>query len=201
MRECVRLLLIFGYDRGGGSGPFNSRRDVELCELTSASKIAGRVLEELDGIGVSYMVIECDPDFADTAAFCEEYGYPVDNCGNTIIVASKKEPIQYAACIVKGSMRLDVNKTVRKLMGASRASFASAEQTMALTDMMIGGVTPFTLPSHIPVYVDDNLMTLDYVILGSGSRSSKIKVGPEVFHRLPNAQVISGLSKPPRPRG
>ena len=96
-------------------------------------------------------------------------------------------------------MRLDVNKTVRKLMGVSRASFASAEQTMTVTDMMIGGVTPFTLPSHIPVYVDDNLMTLDYVILGSGSRSSKIKVGPEVFDVIPNAQVIAGLSKPPRP--
>jgi prolyl-tRNA editing enzyme YbaK/EbsC (Cys-tRNA(Pro) deacylase) len=168
--------------------------------LTSASNIASRVLEALDGMGVSYEAIECDPDFADTAAFCEKYGYPVDHCGNTIIVASKREPIQYAACIVKGSMRLDVNKTVRKLMGVSRASFASAEQTMDLTEMMIGGVTPFTLPTHIPVYVDDNLMTLDYVILGSGSRSSKIKAGPEVFHKIPNAQVIAGLSKHPRPQ-
>jgi len=44
-------------------------------------------------------------------------------------------------------------------------------------------------------------MTLDYVILGSGSRSSKIRVGPEVFHRIPNAQVIAGLSKPPRSQG
>ena len=169
--------------------------------MASASNIADRVLEALNGMGVSYEVLDCDPDFADTAAFCEEYGYPIDHCGNTIIVASKKEPIQYATCIVKGSMRLDVNKTVRKLMGVSRASFASAEQTLALTEMMIGGVTPFTLPSHIPVYVDDNLMTLDYVVLGSGSRSSKIKVGPEVFHRIPNAQVIADLSKPPRPLG
>jgi prolyl-tRNA editing enzyme YbaK/EbsC (Cys-tRNA(Pro) deacylase) len=173
---------------------------VEACELTSASRIADRVLEALDGMGVSYEVLECDPDFADTAAFCEKYGYPVNHCGNTIIVASKKEPIQYATCIVKGSMRLDVNKTVRKLMGVSRASFASSEQTMALTGMMIGGVTPFTLPSHIPVYVDDSLMTLDYVILGSGSRSSKIKVGPGIFSKIPNAQVIPGLSKPPRPQ-
>ena len=152
-------------------------------------------------MGVSYEILECDPDFADTAAFCEKYGYPIDHCGNTIIVASKKEPVQYATCIVKGSMRLDVNKIVRKLMGVSRASFASAEQSMALTGMMIGGVTPFALPSHIPVYVDDNLMALDYVVLGSGSRSSKIKVGPEVFHRIPSAQLIDDLSKYPRPQG
>ena len=168
--------------------------------MTVESPIAGRVLDVLDVLGVDYEVVQCDPDFADTAAFCERYGYPIENCGNTIVVASKREPVRYAACIVAGSSRLDVNKTVRKLMGVPRASFASADQTMALTGMMIGGVTPFALPADVPIYADKNLMALEYVVLGSGTRSSKIRVAPDVIGMLANAQTVAGLSKEPTPR-
>ena len=163
--------------------------------METAADITTQVVTVLDAIGVEYEIIECDPDFADTAAFCEKYGYPVDNCGNAIVVASKREPVQFATCIVKGTSRLDVNKTVRKLMGVPKASFASPEQTVELTGMMIGGVTPFALPPDVPIYADDKLMALDYVILGSGSRSSKVKIVPQVFDVLTNTQIISGLSK------
>ncbi len=163
--------------------------------METDADITTQVVTVLDAIGVEYEIIECDPDFADTAAFCEKYGYPVDNCGNAIVVASKREPVQFATCIVKGTSRLDVNKTVRKLMGVPKASFASPEQTVELTGMMIGGVTPFALPHDVPIYADDKLMTLDYVILGSGSRSSKVKIVPQVFNVLTNTQIISGLSK------
>jgi prolyl-tRNA editing enzyme YbaK/EbsC (Cys-tRNA(Pro) deacylase) len=160
---------------------------------------AGRAIEQqirqvLDGLGVPYEVIHIDPAYADTAQFCERYGFPMEQSGNTIIVASKKEPRRYAACVVRATTKLDVNHTVRKLLEVPRLSFATAEETMALTGMMIGGVTVLALPPELPIYVDDGLMPLDYVILGSGSRSSKIKVSPVVFTRLPNARVIAGLS-------
>jgi len=99
--------------------------------------------------------------------------------------------------VVKATMRLDVNHAVRKVMGVSRLSFATAEETMALTGMMIGGVTIFALPEGLPIYVDDSLMSSPYVILGGGSRSSKIKIAPEVFARLPGAQIIAGLAVGP----
>ena len=79
-------------------------------------------------------------------------------------------------------------------MGVPRASLASAEQTMAITGMRIGGVTPFALPPEVPVYADGKLMALEYVILGSGSRSSKIRVSPAVFGKIPGATVVPGLS-------
>ena len=168
--------------------------------MTELSDVEKRVTTVLNGLGVPYDVVQIDPDFADTAAFCEKYGYPLDNSGNTIIVASRREPIQYAACVVKASMLLDVNRAVRKLMGVRRLSFATPDQTMTLTGMMIGGVTAFALPDGLPLYVDSKLMSLDYVIMGSGSRSSKIKISPAVFRKIPNAEVIDGLSLEPRPR-
>jgi len=152
------------------------------------------VVQALDGLGVPYELMEIDPAFADTAACCEKYGLPLESAGNTIVVASKKEPRQYSACVVKATTRLDVNRAVRSLMGVSKVSFASAEETKALTGMMLGGVTVFALPSDLPIYVDDRLMELPWVILGSGSRSSKIKIAPEVFRRIPNATIVPGLA-------
>ena len=162
--------------------------------MDASTDIESRVVSTLHTLGVSYELIRIDPDFADTAAFCEKYGYPLDTSGNTIIVASKRGEKKYCACIVQASARLDVNRTVKGLMGVSRASFASAEETMELTGMMIGGVTAFALPPDLPVYADPNLQTQEYIILGSGSRSSKIKVEPEGIGKIPGVQFIDGLS-------
>jgi len=162
--------------------------------VSDGAGIERRVIQVLDGLGLPYELIPIDPAYADTAAFCQTYEMPLDRAGNTIVVASKKEPRQYSACVVKATRRLDVNHAVRRLMNVSKLSFASAEETKTLTGMMIGGVTVFALPPGLPIYVDDTLMALDWIILGSGSRSSKIKTSPEVFRRLPGASIVAGLS-------
>ena len=64
-------------------------------------------------------------------------------------MASKKEPKVFVACVVLATTRLDVNKCVRKLMGVSKASFASAEEMKILTGMEGGGLTPFSLPERL----------------------------------------------------
>ena len=157
-----------------------------------------RVRRALGEWGIEFEMLDIDPDYADTAQFCERYGYPPERSGNTILVASRKGPPQYCACVVLASTQLDVNKRVRKLMGVRRASFASADQTVEVTGMMIGGVTPFGLPEGVPVYVDEPIADLDYVILGSGSRSSKVKMAGREFTKVPGAQFVSDLSIPPR---
>jgi prolyl-tRNA editing enzyme YbaK/EbsC (Cys-tRNA(Pro) deacylase) len=149
-----------------------------------------RVRAALHALGVAYEWIEIDPAFADTAAFCERYASPLAHAANTIVVAGKKEPKPFAACVVQGTRRLDVNHAVRQLMGVGKVSFATADETRAVTGMMIGGVTVFALPPTLPIYVDEPLMDLPWVIVGSGSRSSKIRLSPQAFRRLPAARIV-----------
>ncbi|PCI31996.1 MAG: hypothetical protein COB53_12745 [Elusimicrobia bacterium] len=158
----------------------------------SAEAVA-RALEEL---GLPFERVDIDPAYADTAAFCEKYDYPLAQSCNTIIVASKKEPKTFAACSVLATRRLDVNKRVRKLMGVSRLSFASAEEMKTLTGMEVGGVTPPALPADLKLYVDDAIMNCEWIIIGSGDRAAKIKIAPALFERLPNAEIISELANP-----
>ena len=163
--------------------------------MKSADDIEAKVASSVNELKIIHHLIEIDADFADTTAFCEQYDFQLDHCGNTIIVAAKKPPGKYCACIVGGSERLDVNQTVKRLMGVSRLSFASAEETQNLTGMMVGGVTPFGLPAGLSIYADEKLLALDYVILGSGSRSSKFKIDPAELHKVPSLNFVVGLSK------
>lgn len=151
-------------------------------------------LAALAGLGLPYELVPCDPEYADTGPFCERYGYPPERAANTIIVASKKEPKQYAACVVLATTRLDVNHAVRDLLGVAKLSFATAEEMAQLTGMKVGGVTAFGLPDGIPLYVDARVMSLDWVILGTGGRNGKIKVSPEVFCRLASTRVVENLA-------
>ena len=101
-----------------------------------------------------------------------------------------------ALCMVPATHRLDVNRTVRKRLGAKKASFAPPEDTRALTGMEIGGVTPIVLPPGLPVWVEASVMALDYIILGGGNRTSKLRISPENFTHLHNCEIITGLASP-----
>lgn len=155
------------------------------------------VLAAADAAGVAYSVLPCDPDLADTAAFCEHYGYSLDDSANTIVVASRRGPQRYGVCVVLASRRLDVNRTVRTTLGFPKASFASADETREVTGMEIGGVTPFGLPADLPLLIDPAVMTRERIVLGGGSRDQKLLVAPEALLLLPRATVVDGLAIPP----
>ena len=165
--------------------------------MSAPEEIEGRVRAMLDELGIAgWEWVEIDPLYGDTADFCQQYGYDLPHSANTIIVASKRGPAAYCAGIVRACDRLDVNRRVRGLMGVSRASFASAEETRELTGMMIGGVTALALPGELPIYADLRLLEMDYIILGAGSRSGKLKMPPQELEKLPGLKFIEGLSIP-----
>ena len=153
-----------------------------------------RVRASVDALGVEAEVMACDPALADTAAFCEAYGVDPEDSANCIVVAGKGEQRPRCACVVLATTRLDVNRTVARLLGVRKASFASAEETSAVTGMLVGGVTPFGLPEGVPVFVDARVMRRERVVVGGGSRSAKLRLAPAQLLRIRGAQVVEGLA-------
>ena len=154
------------------------------------------VVAHLQRLGVDHEIVPCDPALADTAAFCEAYGYSPDDSANTIIVVGKGETPRPVACVVLASTRLDVNGIVRRRLEVRKASFASAEETMQLTGMEIGGVTAFALPDELPIWIDAAVMSRERIILGGGSRSIKVLTPPSTLASLDNATVVDDLARP-----
>jgi len=135
----------------------------------------------LAGLGQPFELFPCDPALADTAQFCAAYGFELGDSANTIVVVGKAEPRRYA---------------VRDRLGTRKASFASADETQALTGMAIGGVTPFGLPPDLPIWVDAAVMARPRIVLGGGSRSWKVIASPGILLTLPGAEVVEGLAAP-----
>ena len=158
--------------------------------MTDKSILHERVRETLDTHGIDYETLACEPELADTAAFCAHYGIAATEACNAIVVVLKTEPKRYVACLARADTKLDVNKRVSALTGVKRLSFASAEETAELTGQLIGGVSIAGLPADMPVYIDQRVMEQPRVIIGGGNRTSKARLDPRELLKLPNASVV-----------
>lgn len=174
----------------------HSHRTGDVVPVSAATVVlmGDRLTAQLDATGVDYEIFDCDPGLADTAQFCAAYGFALDDSANTIVVIGKSDPPTHAACVVLASTRLDVNKVVRKRLGAKKASFTDGDTTVSLTGMEIGGVTPFGLPDDLPIWVDSRVMERDRVVLGGGDRSRKVLASPGILTAI-GAEVVDDLAK------
>jgi len=136
-----------------------------------------------------------DPEVADTAAFCAEYGVEMADSANCVVIAGRRGDVtRYAACMVLATARADVNGVVRRRLEARKASFAPMADAVTLTGMEYGGITPIGLPATWPILVDAAVLERDVVVIGSGLRRSKIALPAAALVELPNAEVVDGLA-------
>jgi prolyl-tRNA editing enzyme YbaK/EbsC (Cys-tRNA(Pro) deacylase) len=152
------------------------------------------VIADLDRLGLSYEVMDCDADLADTAAFCEAYGVPLDESANAILVASKKPEGHQVVCVALAHTRLDVNGAVRRRLGVRKLSFAPAELTRDLTGQEIGGVTIFGLPDGLDVWLDARVLDCERIVVGAGSRTAKIRLDPKQLVGLDGYEFVDDLA-------
>ena len=153
-----------------------------------------QIRQFLESTKLEFEVMNCDPKLADTNVFCKEYGIDLEDSVNAIVVKTKTGELKYAACALLATTKLDINKTIRKKLAARKVSFADIEETAKLTGMDIGGVTPLTLPSTLPLWVDSKVMQRSFIVLGGGNRSSKIKLSPKIFNYTFNTEIVEGLA-------
>ncbi len=163
------------------------------------------VAAALPALGGRAWVAAIDEDLADTAAFTEAYEVPLVASANCVVVAARRAgQTTLAACLVPADTRADVNGLVRRHLGARKASFAPQDVAVAESGMAYGGITPVGLPEGWPLLVDAAVAAADLVVVGSGTRGSKLAVPGTVLAGLPGAEVLEDLGQPvpddPRPR-
>ncbi|GGI45386.1 prolyl-tRNA editing enzyme YbaK/EbsC (Cys-tRNA(Pro) deacylase) [Agromyces flavus] len=145
-----------------------------------------------DGAAGDVLVAAIDPGLADTAAFCEHHEISLADGANCVVVQARRgERTWYAALLVRGSDRADVNGVVRRYLDARRLSFASMDDAVALTGMEYGGITPVGLPADWPLLLDEPVAAHERLIVGSGIRGSKLLVTGRFLAGLPNAEVLA----------
>jgi len=167
-----------------------------LERLDLVSEPTAAFLRSSPGITEACGVTEIDPTMSDTAAFCEKYQVGPEQCANCVVVkATRGDKVWYAACMILGNAKADVNGLARRHLGARKVSFAPMEEAVALTGMEYGGITPVGLPADWPILVDGAVAASERVIIGSGIRKSKLIVSGKLLASFSGAVVLEGLGK------
>ena len=171
--------------------PALDRPDLLAPPVAAAlARLAGVI--PADQVGVA----EIDPDLADTAAFCAEYGVELTASANCVVVAGRRDgQTKMAACMVLATTRADVNGLVKRELDVRKASFAPMESAVELTGMEYGGITPIGLPADWPVFVDEAVAAEPWVVIGSGVRRSKLVLPGQSLGLLPTAAVLTDLGR------
>src|SRR4051812_17680560 len=190
--------------RGAGRGPHDrgmtavQRGPLSRLPAEEHLDLLGKpVAAALAGLSGPAWVAAIDDDAADTAAFTNAYGVPAAASANCVVVAARRAgETTLAACLVLATTRADVNGLVRRHLGARKASFAPQDVAVAESGMAYGGITPVGLPASWPVLVDAAVAASELVVIGSGTRGSKLAVSGAVLAALPSAEVLEGLGQP-----
>lgn len=91
--------------------------------------------------------------------------------------------------LVAGPAQVDW-KTLRRHLGQSRLTTATAEEVLAITGYAIGAVSPLGLPQPLPIYIDDSVLAETEISLGSGVRGVTVILRSEDLMRaLPDAEI------------
>lgn len=139
-------------------------------------------------------VAPIDPGDADTAVLTDTYDVPLEMSANCVVVLGKRAgALRPAGCVVLADTHVDVNNVVRRHIDARKASFAPQEWVVEQTQMEYGGITPVGLPDGWPILVDSRVARAAWVVVGSGTRSSKLAIPGPALGELPGAVVLDGV--------
>jgi prolyl-tRNA editing enzyme YbaK/EbsC (Cys-tRNA(Pro) deacylase) len=124
-------------------------------------------------------LIEAHASTATVADAAETLGVEPGQIAKTLTVRAGGETFLLVA---RGDARLDNRKT-RAEFGA-RPRMLDADETLALTGHIVGGVCPFGLATPLPVYLDVSLRDFATVYPAGGSRNASVEVTPARLHEL-----------------
>jgi Cys-tRNA(Pro) deacylase len=136
-------------------------------------------------------LIEAHASTATVADAAETLGVAPGQIAKTLTVRAGGETFLLVA---RGDARLD-NQKAKAEFGA-RPRMLDAEETLALTGHVVGGVCPFGLATDLPVYVDVSLRDFATVYPAGGSRNASVEVAPQRLYQLVGKRWVDACKLP-----
>ena len=88
-------------------------------------------------------------------------------------IVFRLEQGEYVMVLINGDHQISW-KALRHYLARSRLTMASAEEVLQMTGYRIGAVSPFGLPQPMRILVDQDVLELDEISLGSGQHGVAI---------------------------
>lgn len=151
---------------------------------------AGRVLAFLEEHGLAEGLVHFEQSTKTAQMAADAMGCELGQIVKSLVFVADDRPL---LALVAGDRRGDAG-AIAALMGASAASFASAETVRSATGYAIGGVSPFALPPELPVFVDESLQRFEIVYPAGGTPSSMVRMTLAQLLAITGGQ-LSGIAR------
>ncbi|MDR0284342.1 MAG: hypothetical protein LBI33_05545 [Propionibacteriaceae bacterium] len=141
------------------------------------------------------LVFTIDPADADTATLTTKLDLPLQDSGNAVLITGfRAGEARHCCCMTAADRRVDVNHVVKRALDVRKCSFAAMDEAVAVSGMEYGGITPIGLPPEWPVWLDPYVADIEWLLIGSGVRTSKLVVPGAALLRLPGARLVADLT-------
>lgn len=155
--------------------------------MTDALPARSRVVQEaLDAAGIPGRIVVL-PDSAATAALAAQaLGVPVGAIANSLVFWSDEEPL---LVMTSGAHRVNTAALAARL-GRSGITRATADQVVAATGQVIGGVAPTGHPRPLLTVVDEALADYPEIWAAGGTAHTVFPLTFEDLVRLTGGTVL-----------
>ena len=151
----------------------------------------------LDGLGVSYRLLEyeVDPDDLTATSVARKIGMPADQVFKTLLTTAG--PADFFFAVIPGDSELDFKKLARAA-NVRKAEMVSLKEVQPLTGYIRGGVTVFGAKKAYPVFVDETIELFDEISVSAGARGTQIVLSP-LDYILAAKATVTDLTKAVHP--
>ena len=155
---------------------------------TSLSPRARRVQNILAAVDSGLTVVELPQSTSTAGDAADSLGCEIAQIAKTLVFKAESTETAIIA-VASGINQVDM----AKLSAASGDSTARADADFVKqqTGYSIGGVAPVGLPEAIPVFIDEDLLGLDFVYAAAGTSHAVFRLDPARLPDLSGGRVIN----------
>ena len=144
------------------------------------------IIDLLTTHGVSFRHDEHEetPTSADAARV---RGEPLEIGAKALVL---KVDDRFCLFVMSAALRVD-SRRIRRVLGARRTRFATAEELLDLTGLPPGAIPPFGRPIlNLPLYVDPSVFQNERMAFNAGSLTHSVVMRTEDYRRLVDPEVF-----------
>ena len=129
------------------------------------------VTQELDQKHIPYMLFSHDGPVRSLEQAAAERNQRPEQVVRSLLFRLAQD--EFLMVLVAGPQQIDW-KQLRRLLGLSRLTMATAEELHRVTGYEMGAVAPFGLPAPLRILVDQSVLDQVEISLGSGVRGTAV---------------------------
>ncbi len=141
----------------------------------------------LDKLNINYEILtyNISDGKIDGISVAEKIAEPVDIVYKTLVLKGKN------IFVVILPVNREINlKTMAKVVDEKKVQMIAVKEIFTLTGYVRGGCSPFAMKKKYPLYIQDDILNQDYIIVSGGQKGIQIKMKTADFLKASEAKLV-----------